>query len=91
MIPPATMVKLTVPPEVLNSLEWVMKDQGGPLFSGLVPYGVHVALSECSLECGLPLSILTRNGTGVYDDRKDTLIRTNLNGKKDELDAISAT
>ncbi len=46
IITPATMVKLTIPPEVSNSLEWVMKDKGGPLFSGLVPYGVHVALSE---------------------------------------------
>ncbi len=50
LITPASMVKLTVPAEIANSLDWLLKDPaaGGALFSGLVPYGVHVALSECA-------------------------------------------
>lgn len=45
-IAPAPMVKATVPTQVENSLDWVIKQDGGALFSGLVPYGVHVALSQ---------------------------------------------
>jgi programmed cell death 6-interacting protein len=55
-IPPATqlapivgagMVKLQVPKEVAEPIAWLMgKDSGmEPLFSQLVPYGVHLALS----------------------------------------------
>ena len=41
------MVKLTTPPEVTEPLNWLMSPQSGmePLFSALVPYGVHLALS----------------------------------------------
>jgi hypothetical protein len=28
---------------------------------------------------------------GIYDDRKDTLVRTELHGKREELDALAAT
>lgn len=45
-ITPASMVKAVVPPSVDNSLDWLMHEGGGALFSGLVPYGVHLALSE---------------------------------------------
>lgn len=40
------MVKPVIPPPVDNSLDWLMHEGGGALFSGLVPYGVHLALSE---------------------------------------------
>lgn len=39
------MVKPVVSPPVENSLNWLMSEGGGALFSGLVPYGVHLALS----------------------------------------------
>jgi hypothetical protein len=42
------MVKPVIPAPVDNSLDWLMHEGGGALFSGLVPYGVHLALSECS-------------------------------------------
>ncbi|KAJ9125522.1 hypothetical protein QFC22_000483 [Naganishia vaughanmartiniae] len=71
-ITPAAMVKPVTPASVENSLEWLMHEGGGALFSGLVPYGVHLALS-------------------IYDDRKDTLVRTELHGKREELDALAAT
>jgi programmed cell death 6-interacting protein len=44
-ITPAAMVKPVTPAAVENSLEWLMHEGGGALFSGLVPYGVHLALS----------------------------------------------
>jgi programmed cell death 6-interacting protein len=42
------MVKLVPPPEIAEPVEWLMKGGAGmgALFSGLVPYGVHLALSE---------------------------------------------
>ncbi|KAJ9109194.1 hypothetical protein QFC21_000523 [Naganishia friedmannii] len=43
-ITPAAMVKPVTPAAVENSLEWLMHEGGGALFSGLVPYGVHLAL-----------------------------------------------
>ena len=46
VIAPAAMIKANVPGPVEQSLEWVMGQAGGALFSGLVPYGVHLALSE---------------------------------------------
>jgi hypothetical protein len=49
------MVKPVVPAPVDNSLDWLMHEGGGALFSGLVPYGVHLALSECSFRCWCPL------------------------------------
>jgi len=56
-IPPATqlapivgagMVKLATPAEIADPVAWLMGRDSGmePLFSGLVPYGVHLALSE---------------------------------------------
>jgi programmed cell death 6-interacting protein len=40
------MVKASVPAEIADAVSWLMKDsKGGPLFSGLVPYGVHLAIS----------------------------------------------
>lgn len=40
------MVKATVPTEISDAVSWLMKaGKGGPLFSGLVPYGVHLAIS----------------------------------------------
>lgn len=38
------MVKPLVPPEIEGSLDWILKT-GDELFTGLVPYGVHLALS----------------------------------------------
>ncbi|EIW68315.1 hypothetical protein TREMEDRAFT_63488 [Tremella mesenterica DSM 1558] len=42
-----SMVKLSTPPEVSDPVAWLMNNNAGmpPLFSGLVPYGVHLALS----------------------------------------------
>lgn len=44
----AGMVKLSTPTEIAEPVAWLMSgDAGmGPLFSALVPYGVHLALSE---------------------------------------------
>lgn len=41
------MVKLTTPTEVSDPVAWLLSGGAGtpPLFSGLVPYGVHLALS----------------------------------------------
>lgn len=50
-IQPAPMVKQTLPSEIEHSLDWILK-QGGTLFAALVPYGVHVALSELSFQNG---------------------------------------
>lgn len=42
------MVKLATPAEIAEPIAWLMGGKAGmgPLFSGLVPYGVHVAISE---------------------------------------------
>ena len=42
------MVKLAAPTEVAEPVAWLMRGAAGmgPLFSALVPYGVHLALSE---------------------------------------------
>ncbi|WVO14605.1 pH-response regulator protein palA/RIM20 [Cryptococcus depauperatus] len=40
-----SMVRLVTPKEVKEPIAWLMSDGGGALFSGLVPYGVHLALS----------------------------------------------
>lgn len=42
------MVKLATPTEVADPVAWLMSRDSGmePLFSGLVPYGVHLALSK---------------------------------------------
>ena len=44
----ASMVKLATPTEVAEPTQWLMSGNAGvaPLFSALVPYGVHLALSE---------------------------------------------
>ncbi|OWZ77273.1 pH-response regulator protein palA/RIM20 [Cryptococcus neoformans Bt85] len=41
------MVKVNIPAEVAEPVAWLMSGKAGmePLFSGLVPYGVHLALS----------------------------------------------
>lgn len=39
------MVKTVVPPEVDDSLGWLMKEGGGLGWDGLVDYGVHLAIS----------------------------------------------
>ncbi|WOO78376.1 pH-response regulator protein palA/RIM20 [Vanrija pseudolonga] len=55
-IPPASqlapiagisMVKIQTPPEIAEPISWLMGPNSGmvPLFSALVPYGVHLALS----------------------------------------------
>lgn len=99
-IPPATqlpsivsapMVKPTVPQQVEDSLDWVLKQNDGALFSGLVPYGVHVALSESEFDLISQLPWLKPAISGIYDDRKDTLVRQELESKQEELDAIAAT
>lgn len=50
-LPPLTgagMVKLATPTEISEPIAWLMSGKAGmpPLFSALVPYGVHVALSR---------------------------------------------
>jgi programmed cell death 6-interacting protein len=44
----ASMVKLATPTEIADPTQWLMSGNAGmaPLFSALVPYGVHLALSE---------------------------------------------
>lgn len=84
------MVKLATPHEIAEPVEWLMKGGAGigPLFSGLVPYGVHLALSEqIRPDCfyGERADIL-----GVYDDRKDTLVRE-LDSRREELDGLAAS
>lgn len=62
-VPPATqlsaivgagMVKLATPTEVADPVGWLMGGGAGqgPLFSALVPYGVHLALSKRSVIFG---------------------------------------
>jgi programmed cell death 6-interacting protein len=43
----AGMVKISTPVEVSDPVGWLISRDSGmePLFSGLVPYGVHLALS----------------------------------------------
>lgn len=66
-VPPATqlspivgagMVKLATPTEVADPVGWLMGGGAGqgPLFSALVPYGVHLALSAPSF-IHRPLSV----------------------------------
>ena len=45
------MVKLATPKEIAEPLAWLMSPSSGmtPLFSALVPYGVHLALSKCDV------------------------------------------
>jgi programmed cell death 6-interacting protein len=81
------MVKLATPTEVADPIGWLMGGGAGqgPLFSALVPYGVHLALSET-------IRVLTpdrANDSGIYDDRKDTIVRE-LDGKREELDGMAA-
>lgn len=71
-IVPAGMVKSIVPPAIEDSIGWLNKQKEGLLFAGLVPYGVHLALS-------------------IYDDRKDTLVRDELEQQQDRIDAMIAT
>jgi programmed cell death 6-interacting protein len=80
------MVKTTTPIEVSDPVGWLMSRDSGmePLFSGLVPYGVHLALSMYDA-----CAILWWLMSGIYDDRKDTLVRE-LDGKREELDGVAA-
>ena len=45
------MVKLATPTEVADPMGWLMGGGAGqePLFSALVPYGVHLALSKLAI------------------------------------------
>jgi programmed cell death 6-interacting protein len=45
------MVKLATPTEVADPMGWLMGGGAGqgPLFSALVPYGVHLALSKLAM------------------------------------------
>ncbi|KAK4690084.1 hypothetical protein P7C73_g49, partial [Tremellales sp. Uapishka_1] len=84
------MVKVLTPPEISDPVTWLMGGGAGmgPLFSGLVPYGVHLAISEpqyCKSYTHVGSSLL-----GIYDDRKDTLVRE-LDGKRVELDGVAAS
>lgn len=49
----AAMVKVVSPKEVSDPIGWLMGGGAGmpALFSGLVPYGVHLALSESYILC----------------------------------------
>lgn len=44
----AGMVKIAIPNEISDPIAWLMGRESGmePLFSALVPYGVHLALSK---------------------------------------------
>lgn len=44
----AGMVKIATPIEISDPITWLMSRESGmaPLFSALVPYGVHLALSQ---------------------------------------------
>ena len=82
------MVKLATPTEVADPIGWLMGGGAGQpaLFSALVPYGVHLALSKLSDSTFGPCEA---DGPGIYDDRKDTLVRE-LDGKREELDGMAA-
>ncbi|PWN46889.1 BRO1-domain-containing protein [Violaceomyces palustris] len=75
-IAPAAMVKPVLPAEVENPIPLLREGPspalGQPLFSELVPYGVHLAIS-------------------IYEDRKDSLIREEINQRREELDAIATS
>ena len=71
----ATMVKITVPPEILKPIDYLHDSPSGlgkPLFETLVPYGVHLAIS-------------------VYDDRKDEFVRSELSSRLVELEALQSS
>ncbi len=64
-VPPATqlapivgagMVKLVTPKEIAEPVAWLMGGSAAvtPLFSALVPYGVHLALSEPRVQPKIP-------------------------------------
>ena len=82
----AGMVKLATPNEVADPVAWLLNGGAGmgPLFSALVPYGVHLALSV-----SLAGDIHAADILGIYTDRKDTFVRE-LDSKREELDALAA-
>ena len=43
------MVKAVLPSAIAESLDWLKGQPGYPLFGGLVPYGVHLALGKIML------------------------------------------
>jgi programmed cell death 6-interacting protein len=61
LISGAGMVKLATPVEIADPTDWMMKGGAGdgPLFSALVPYGVHLALSES--QCAKPVAVHPTN------------------------------
>lgn len=93
-IVPAGMVKTIVPPPIEDSSGWLGKQRDEPLFAGLVPYGVHLALSESQSSflavCGGHADP-ARFSLGIYDDRKDTLVKDELEQQQDRMDAMIAT
>ena len=82
-----SMVKLATPSEIEEPVAWLMGGTAGmgPLFSALVPYGVHLALSELLNRITRGFNVLI----GIYDDRKDTKLRE-LEGRREELDGLAA-
>ena len=82
------MVKVTTPIEIAEPIAWLMGRDSGmePLFSGLVPYGVHLALSKLYPNSGSDQKLTL----GIYDDRKDNVVRE-LDGKREELDGVAAS
>jgi len=66
---PAGMVKPILPSAISQSLDWLKEKPGYPLFGGLVPYGVHLALGKIKIQsfdfhCALLTSPFFRNLRG---------------------------
>jgi len=98
------MVKPVLPKEVEDSLGWLIREGGGLGWEGLVDYGVHVAISESRNASRGEERVWRREGrkrranhvsfaifSGVYDDRKESFVRDEIVGKKEEVDQIAAS
>lgn len=97
------MVKPVLPKEVEDSLGWLIREGGGLGWEGLVDYGVHVAISESGDALRderrgrtkerekTSLTTLSFHSVGVYDDRKESFVRDEIVGKKEEVDEIAAS
>lgn len=71
----ASMVKSTIPPEIIKPIDYLHDGSGGlgkPLFETLVPYGVHLAIS-------------------VYDDRKDEFVRSELSSRLADFESLQSS
>jgi programmed cell death 6-interacting protein len=93
MIVPAGMVKTALPAPVEQSLDWISAEPGYPLFVGLVPYGVHLALGEVAWmpeRCGA-LLIYLPSKPEIYEDRKTTFVHDELEKQQDKIDGLTAT